>query len=184
MNGGDLLGEEGREALKACVKVQIRGRRETRRYEWNQANERLQSCFHGNNARTRYSSAVYPSPPWPTIKPRWVEKERVPFFCKQDTVNIIDIHNALVSADEKRLVEVYPNEGHSSGELRSLIDQRRAAITREVDEAKANPEGRRRYSFHVAQRRVRDCYAGLFKTDYPMLMDKTRQPFLSNDGPY
>ena len=184
MNGGDLLGEEGREALKACVKVQIRGRRETRRYEWNQANERLQSCFHGNNARTRYSSAVYPSPPWPTIKPRWVEKERVPFFCKQDTVNIIDIHNALVSADEKRLVEVYPNEGHSSGELRCLIDQRRAAITREVDEAKANPEGRRRYSFHVAQRRVRDCYAGLFKTDYPMLMDKTRQPFFSNDGPY
>ena len=35
MNGGDLLGEEGREALKACVKVQIRGRPETRRYEWN-----------------------------------------------------------------------------------------------------------------------------------------------------
>ena len=31
MNGGDLLGEEGREALKACVKVQIRGLAETRR---------------------------------------------------------------------------------------------------------------------------------------------------------
>ena len=184
MNGGDLLGEEGREALKACVKVQIRGRPETRRYEWKQAYERLQSCFYGNNARTRYSSAVYPSLPWPTIKPRWEVKERLPFLCKQDTVNIIDIHNALVSADEKRLVEVYPNEGPGSDELRCLIDQRRAAITREVDEAKANPEGRRRYSFHVAQRRVRDCYAGLFKTDYPMLKDKTREPFFSNDGPY
>lgn len=184
MNGGDLLGEEGREALKACVKVQIRGRPETRRYEWKQAYERLQSCFYGNNARTRYSSAVYPSLPWPTIKPRWEVKERLPFLCKQDTVNIIDIHNALVSADEKRLVEVYPNEGPGSGELRCLIDQRRAAITREVDEAKANPEGRRRYSFYVAQRRVRDCYAGLFKTDYPMLKDKRREPFFSNDGPY
>lgn len=184
MNGGDLLGEEGREALKACVKVQIRGRPETRRYEWNQAYERLQSCFYGDNARTRYSSVVYPSLPWPTIKPRWVEKERFPFLCKQDTVNIIDIHNALVSADEKRLVEVYPNEGPGSGELRCLIDQRRAAITREVDEAKANSEGRRRYSFHVAQRRVRDCYAGLFRTDHPMLKDKRREPFFSNDGPY
>ena len=184
MNGGDLLGEEGREALKACVKVQIRGRPETRRYEWKQAYERLQSCFYGDNARTRYSSVVYPSLPWPTIKPRWLDKERFPFLCKQGTVNIIDIHNALVSADEKRLVEVYPNEGPGSGELRCLIDQRRAAITREVDEAKANPEGRRRYSFHVAQRRVRDCYAGLFRTDHPMLKDKTRQPFFSNDGPY
>ena len=110
MNGGDLLGEEGREALKVCVKVQIRGRPETRRYEWKQAYERLQSCFYGDNARTRYSSVVYPSLPWPTIKPRWLDKERFPFLCKQGTVNIIDIHNALVSADEKRLVEVYPNE--------------------------------------------------------------------------
>ena len=127
---------------------------------------------------------MYPSLPWPTIKPRWVDKERFPFLCKQNTVNIIDIHNALVSADEKRLVEVYPNEGPGSGELRCLINQRRAAITREVDEAKAKPEGRRRYSFHVAQRRVRDCYAGLFRTDHPMLKDKRREPFFSNDGPY
>ena len=183
-NGGDLLGEEGREALKACVKVQIRGRPETRRYEWLQAFERLHSCFFGNEcdatSRTRYSPAMYPSPPWPDIEPRWVAKERFPFLREQDTVDIIDIHNALVSADEKRLVEVYPNEGPGSDELRCLIDQRRVAITREVDEAKANPEERKRYSFYVAQRRVRDCYASLFKTDYPMLKNKT----YPNDGPY
>ena len=189
MNGGDLLGEEGREALKACVKVQIRGRPETRRYEWNQAYERLKSCFLGENecyatSRTRYCPAVYPSSPWPDIEPRWVVKERFPFLREQDTVDIIDIHDALVSADEKRLVEVYPNEGPGSDELRCLIDERRGAIRREVDEAKANPKERKRYSFYVAQRRVRDCYAGLFKTDYPMLKDKTRQPFFSNDGPY
>ena len=177
MNGGDLLGEEGREALKACVKVQIRGRPETRRYEWNQAYEWLQSCFCGNDsdALRRYTPPVkYPSPPWPNIRPTWADRERPVFLCRRDTVDIIDIHNALVSADEKRLVEVYPNEGPGSDELRCLIDQRRADITREFDEAKANPEGRKRYSFHVAQRRVRDCYAGLFKADYPMLKDKAQ----------
>lgn len=168
MNGGDLLGEEGREALKACVKVQIHGRPETRRYEWHQAFTRLYSCFCGNEcdatSRTRYSPARYPSPPWPDIEPRWVVKERFPFLREQVTVDIIDIHNALVSADEKCLVEVYPNEGPGSDELRCLIDQRRVAITREVDEAKAkNPEERKSYSFYVAQRRVRDCYASLFK---------------------
>ena len=176
-NGGDLLGEEGREALKACVKVQIRGRPETRRYEWNQAYKRLDSCFCGNDcdAVRRYTPPVkYPSPPWPNIQPTWADRERQVFLCRRDTVDIIDIHNALVSADEKRLVEVYPNEGPGSDELRCLIDQRRADITREFDEAKANPEGRKRYSFHVAQRRVRDCYAGLFKADYPMLEDKAQ----------
>ena len=188
MNGGDFLGEEGREALKACVKVQIRGRPETRRYEWNQAYERLKSCFLGENecdatSRTGYCPAVYPSSPWPDIEPRWVVKERFPFLRKQDTVDIIDIHNALVSADEKRLVEVYPNEGPGSDELRCVIDERRGATTREVDEAKANPEEQKKYSFYVAQRKVRDCYAGLFKTDYPMLKDKTPPSFF-NDGPY
>ena len=111
MNGGDLLGEEGREALKACVKVQIRGRPETRRrYEWNQAYERLESCFCGNDsdALRRYTPPVkYPSPPWPDIRPTWADRERQVFLCRRDTVDIIDIHNALVSADEKRLVEVY-----------------------------------------------------------------------------
>lgn len=179
MNGGDLLGKEGREALKACVKVQIRGRPETRRYEYMQAFERLKSCIYGSVClqRLRYFSAMYPSPPlWKRIKPTWVYKESEVFLCKRDTVNIIDIHDALVSADEKRFVEVYPNEGPGSDKLRCLIDQRRAAITREVDEAKANPEGRKRYSFYVAQRRVRDCYAGLFKTDHPMLKDKSLPP--------
>ena len=130
-NGGDLLGEEGREALKACVKVQIRGRPETRRYEWNQAYKRLDSCFCGNDcdAVRRYTPPVkYPSPPWPNIQPTWADRERQVFLCRRDTVDIIDIHNALVSADEKRLVEVYPNEGPGSDELRCLIDQRRADI--------------------------------------------------------
>ena len=187
MNGGDLLGEEGREALKACVKVQIRGRPETRLYEWDQAYKRLDSCFCGNDcdAVRRYTPPVkYPSPPWPNIGPTWAYRERQVFLCRRDTVDIIDIHNALVSADEKRVVEVYPNEGPGSDELRCLIDQRRADITREVDEAKANPEGRKRYSFHVAQRRVRDCYAGLFKTDYPMLKDKTQPGPFPIDEPY
>ena len=177
--GGDLLGEDGREALKACVKVVIRGRAETRRYEWNEAFWRLNCCYHSSrnecDATRRYflADAEYPALPWPNIIPTWANKERRLSMCNRETVDIIDIHKALLSADEKRLVEVYPNEGPGSDELRCLIDQRRADIRREFDDAKVNPEGRKRYSFCVAQRRVRDCYAGLFRTDFPMLKDKS-----------
>ena len=46
-----------------------------------------------------------------------------------------------------------------------MIDKRRADVEREFEEAKANPDRRCRYSWLVAQRRVRDCFAGNFPED-------------------
>ena len=45
MHNGDVLGEEGRKALNACVKVKIHGKPETRRYDRDAALERLKNCY-------------------------------------------------------------------------------------------------------------------------------------------
>ena len=47
MNGCDVLGQEGRKALDACVKVKIYGRPQTRRYDYSSTIERLEKCFAG-----------------------------------------------------------------------------------------------------------------------------------------
>ena len=62
-------------------------------------------------------------------------------------------------------VEIYPREGPGSEKTRELIDKRRADVERELEEARINPNGRKMYSWPVAQHRVRDCYAGNFPED-------------------
>ena len=45
---GDLLGDEGRKALDACVKVKIYGRPENiPKYHWKTAWDRLEKCYAG-----------------------------------------------------------------------------------------------------------------------------------------
>lgn len=84
--------------------------------------------------------------------------------------DITDVHHALVRFDELRYVEKYPlSEGPGSDKLKALIDKRRAEVVRERQEATAYPDGRRSYSWLVAQRRVRDCFAGNFAGDAPVL---------------
>ncbi|KAL9950305.1 hypothetical protein ACROYT_G042784 [Oculina patagonica] len=127
MHNGDVLGDEGRKALNACVKVRIYGKPETRKYDGKAALERL-----------------------------W----------------------ALDDCDKRSYVDKYPREGPGSDKLRDLIDKRRADVERELEEATADPERRRRYSWVVAQRRVRDCFAGNFAEDRWTLSGKAaNQPY-------
>ena len=154
---GDLLGNEGRKALDACVKVKIYGRPETRRYNWNTALSRLRDCYEGA---------------WPNRLCPWLsfDKLTLPEFDtdgnrNEKTYNIVDIHDALVKFDDINYVEKYPKEGPGSEKTRALIDKRRADVERELKEATAYPDSRQRYSWTVAQRRVRDCYAGNFAGD-------------------
>ena len=83
----------------------------------------------------------------------------------ESSYDIIDIRDALVNFDERKCVEKYANEGPGSVKHRDLIDKRRADVERELEEAIADPDGRLRYSWLVAQRRVRDCFAGNFAGD-------------------
>ncbi len=165
MHNGDVLGDEGRKALNACVKVKIFGKPETRRYDRKAALERLAGCYA--DWYGLFGSHL-----------SWYDRRRdfhqllLPTTFKENgnavttkTYNIVDIHDALVNFDERSYVDKYPREGPESDKLRDLIDKRRADVKREVEEATAYPEGRRRYSWVVAQRRVRDCFAGLFPED-------------------
>ena len=163
MNGGDLLGKEGRKALNACVKVKIFGRPQTRLYDYNTTRTRFWKCFAGN----------FPDrEPWEYFWHR--EPEEMPFLTKgkvlelllpsREDRGIIDIHKSLDDFDDILYVEKYPAEG-TDDKLRNLIDRRRKDVEREVREATENPDERHRYSWLVAQRRVRDCFAGTFAGD-------------------
>ena len=83
----------------------------------------------------------------------------------EEEYDIVRIHDAVYKFDERRCVEKYPEQGPESYKLRDLIDKRRADVEREYNEANDNPDGRLKYSWVVAQRRVRDCFAGIFIGD-------------------
>ena len=153
MHNGDVLGEEGRKALNACVKVKIYGKPETRRYDRGTAERRLYDCYAGD-----FSHRFIP------ILPGQYDQE--------STYNIVDIHDAMANFDKRKCVEKYPKEGPGSDKLSDLIDKRRKDVKSEFEEATADRDGRRRYPWIVAQRRVRDCFAGIFAHDREPLFKK------------
>ena len=166
MNGGDVLGKEGRKALNACVKVKIFGRRQTRLYDYNATHFRLRKCFRGNFPDRK---------PWEHFG--YIDPEETPLLTKVKVLDlllpsvedrgIIDIYdNCLLRFDDIPYVEKYPAV---EGKLKNLVDKRRADVETEVKEATANPDQQHRYSWLVAQRRVRDCFAGTFAGDASLL---------------
>ena len=139
----DVLGNKGRKVLDACVKVKIYGKPETRRYDRIGAQKLFRGCYvhQIGVANTEFSPA------------------------KSETYSIVDIYNAMDKYENMPYVEIYPREGPGSEKTRELIDKRRADVERELEEARINPNGRKMYSWPVAQHRVRDCYAGNFPGD-------------------
>ena len=161
----DVLGDEGRKALNGCVKVKIYGKPETRKYDRHIALERLGGCYKGWNTWQRFNKHVLPSVKHGNLK------------SSHESYDIIDIHNALVEFDERKCVAKYPKEGPESVKQKELIDKRRADVERELEEAIADPDSRLRYSWVVAQRRVRDCFAGNFAEDRQTLFDKPEDSY-------
>ncbi|XP_022782560.1 uncharacterized protein LOC111323468 isoform X2 [Stylophora pistillata] len=148
----DVLRDEGRIALDACVKVKIKGKLETRRYDRLKALDRLRGCFRAKQAKGCDSWLDFCEFALPA------DRDGDPIdYAKTYTIH--DIHDALVKLDDIPFVEKYPKKESGSEETRVSIDERRDAVERELEEARANLNGGRRYSFTVAQRRVRDCYA-------------------------
>ena len=140
----DVLGNKGRKVLDACVKVKIYGKPETRRYDRGTAWKLFRGCYvhEIGVANTEFSPA------------------------KSETYSIVDIYNAMDKYENMPYVEIYPREGPGSEKTRELIDKRRADVERELEEARINPDGRKTYSWTVAQHRVRNCYAGNFPEDF------------------
>lgn len=170
----DVLGEEGRRVRDACVKVKIIGKPDdTRRYTWHDAVGRLNNCYdlethvtrRGNRAVGPQCSDLFPYPD--KYDDFYVDERQY----TGKTYDILDIHDALEKIDEKPFVEKYTSlqrRGHD--ELNKLIDKGRADIEIEYEEALANPDARHKYSWLVAQRRVRNCFGGKFRDDFKFLL--------------
>ena len=158
----DALGDEGRKALNACVKVKIYGKPKTRKYDRRTALERLKGCYAGWNMWRHFHKHVLPSDNHGNFK---------------SSYDIVDIHDARDEFDKRKCVAKYPKEGPESVKKRNLIDERRADVERELEKATANPDSRLGYSWVVAQRRVRDCFAGNFAEDRETLSDKPKDSY-------
>ena len=166
MDSGDVLGQDGRKALDACVKVKILRRPEAQEYDRNSALELILSCYAGSIPQGLQE--------WSVFDPLSIFDIRSGYNVSKikRTYDVKEIYEALINFDEVKYVEKYPKEGPGSDEQRHLIDKRRADVEREHQEAKNNPDGRREYPLVVAQRRVRDCFAGNFAGDRPLLERK------------
>ena len=172
----DVLGDEGRKVLEGCVKVKIHGRPENlQKYFWDKALKRLRRCYGG----------LLPGPvgrgwlPYDHIRHSMLPTE-FDEYGKPNTENrydIIDIHNGLVSFDKMAFAERYPNPGPRYDEMKELIDNRRAVVESECKKAAGNRDKQCQYSWIVAQRRVRDCFAGGFAGDVGLLeVEHKRSP--------
>ncbi|XP_068676337.1 uncharacterized protein [Montipora foliosa] len=164
----DVLGREGRKALNACVKVKIYGRPERQKYDWEQALSRLRRCYDG------------------VSQPLFEYLHSKNFLLLPDEngdpneiFDIFDIRDAMVRCDELPYVEKYPRPGPRCDEMKELIDRRRAAIERKCRETTDNPE---KYSWLVAQRLVRDCFAGGFPRDEGLVPDSELHSTCAIDG--
>ena len=190
MNGCDVLGQEGRKALDACVKVKIYGRPQTRRYDYSSTIERLEKCFAGKypdglNALYRriLKQPETSNTEHALMDESIIEKILLPSF--RDNYGIIDIYESLVRLDNTPYVEKYPaGKQTDSDKWKNWIDKRREDVEREVREATANRDERHRYSWLVAQRRVRDCFAGNCAADASLLERKTADYICKIRDPY
>ena len=166
MDSGDVLGDDGRKALDACVKVKILRRPELQEYDGNSALELILSCYAGSIPQGLHEWSVFdPLSIFDIRSGHNVSKIK-------RTYDIKEIYETLINFDEVKYVQKYPKEGPGSDEQKRLIDNRRADVEKEHDKAKNNPGGRRQYSLIVAERRVRDCFAGNFAGDRPLLKRK------------
>ena len=148
VDNNDVLGNKGRKVLDACVKVKIYGKPETRRYDGKRALQLFRGCYmHAIGVGYKDFLPAEPND----------EAEK--------THSIIDIYKAMVKYDNMPYVEIYP-EGPDAKKMKELIDKRRADVERELEEARINPDGKKMYSWTVAQHRVRNCYAGNFPEDF------------------
>ena len=127
----DVLGDEGRKALDACVKVKIFGWPENiAKYHWDKAWKRIEECYEG------YLSLNYGGYGFlqRLILPTETSDRGGP--SEEKICDIIDIHNGLEILDEMLYVEKYPKPGPGSEERRKSIDVERADVEREFEEAR------------------------------------------------
>ena len=122
MDGLDLLGNEGREVISACVKVSVFRKQKLRKYTKTKALERLRGCYvHSSNIEDLILS-VLPEK----------DKNGKP----KDTFNIIDIYKTLNDLDKMDSVEIYPEESRlDSTKIKQEISNQRKGVDTEYEKS-------------------------------------------------
>ena len=175
MDSGDVLGNDGRKVLNACVKVQTCSIEKLQEYDRKTALGRLRGCYGGVFPRGFES---------------WLLFDPLKIYDVRNGHNISEIkgyyisviHQALLHFDKMKYVEKYLNKENPGRENSvATIEKRRANVSREIEEAEVNPDGQRKYSWIIAQRRVRDCFAGNFAGDVGLLKHKVGERYSIND---
>ena len=163
MDSEDVLGDDGRKALNACVRVRTYCVAQLQEYDRQTALERLRGCYGGPFPRGFGSWLLFDP-----LKIYDVRNGHNISEVKRYSINVI--YDALLNFDKMKYVEKYPNKEDPRREyLIATIDKRRDNVSREIEEAEGNPYGQRKYSWIVAQRIVRDCFAGNFAGDVGLL---------------
>ena len=168
----DVLGDEGRKVLESCVKVKIYGRPENlKKYVLEKALDRLDRCYAGCQPGIECGGLLSRWLPYFHMRHSMLRTEFDEYGIpnREKLYDIIDIHDGLVTFDKRLYVEKYPNPGPRYDELKDLIDKRRADVERECKQAADNLDKQCQYSWIVAQRRVKDCFAGSFAGDVGLL---------------
>ena len=166
MDSEDVLGDDGRKALNACVRVRTYCVAQLQEYDRQTALERLSGCYGGPFPRGFGSWLLFDP-----LKIYDVRNGHNISEVKRYSINVI--YDALLNFDKMKYVEKYPNKEDPRREyLIATIDKRRDNVSREIEEAEGNPYGQRKYSWIVAQRIVRDCFAGNFAGDVGLLKQK------------
>ena len=174
MDSEDVLGNDGRKALNSCVKIRTCSGPDLQEYDRKTALRRLKRCYGGELPRGFHS--------WLLFDPLKLYDERNGHNISEvKTYNINVLYQALLDYDEVNYVEKYPKELPGSENLKAAIDIRRADVISEWEEAKLNPEGLRKYSWVVAQRKVRDCFTGNFAGDKGLLKHKVGERYAITD---
>ena len=174
MDSEDVLGNDGRKALNSCVKIRTCSGPDLQEYDRKTALRRLKRCYGGELPRGFHS--------WLLFDPLKLYDERNGHNISEvKTYNINVIYQALLYYDEVNYVEKYPKELPGSEHLKAAIDKRRADVIRECEEAEVNPDGLRKYSWVVAQRKVRDCFTGNFAGDEGLLKHKVGERYTITD---
>ena len=161
-NWYDLLGEEdGRKAAAACVKVAIFGKPKFQRYTRQSALNRLWDCYGG-----KFPNKFCGTELDPVILPERNVRGKKEFY------DIRDVYKALNNFDKMKFVKIYTDDNTNKAVAKHRSDA--------LEESKNTPAAT--YSPEVAQRRVRDCYAGNFPGDELRLAPKEED--LEDSRPY
>ena len=156
-NSNDLLGEKGRKASEACVKVAIFGKPKLQRYTRKSALKRLWNCYGGELPNKENGKDLDP-----VILPERDDKGR-----RKKFYDIRDVYQSLNDFDKMEFVKIHTDES----EMNERVDKHWLQL---MNECLNSPDAT--YSPEVAQRRVRDCYAGNFPGDVLLTLPKEDNP--------